>query len=324
MAETPPRQRLRPWSSRSVGTPLGHRAFHLLLRAGGLRAAYALLRPVCAWYALFRPDVRRRGSFYLSRRFPGRSAPGRIADCYRHTLALGMALVDSAAVGLLGAGAITAINRGRGRLRELLREGKGLILLTSHVGSWQATMPALNALGAPVNLLMQREQGDVDPRWFELRGERSPFRVIDPQGYLGGAIEMTGALRRGEALSMMGDRVFGDPRGVVSVDFLGAPAPFPTGPCKIAAATGAPLAVLFSVKTGRTTYEMLLADVLRVPAGAGREAGGFRPYVERYVRLLEAYTGEHPYQFFNFYDLWSPGSAAGGGPPARESTFVER
>lgn len=306
------REGLRPWSSRSVGSPLQHRAFHLLLRAGGLRAAYALLRPVAAWYAVFRPDVRRRGSFYLARRFPGRPALGRMTDSYRHTLALGKALVDRAAVGLLGPGTITATNSGRDRLRALIAEGRGLIMLSSHVGSWQATMPALAQLGTPVNLVIQREEGDVDRHYFELRKEASPFRIIDPQGYLGGAVEITAALRRGEVLSMMGDRVFGDSRGVLSVDFLGAPAPFPTGPYSIAAATGAPIAVLFSVKTGRTTYEMLLADVLRVPAGTGRKVQGFRPYVERYVRHLEEYTRQHPYQFFNFYDLWSDGPGSDG------------
>lgn len=303
-----PRGGLRPWSSRSVGTPLQHRIFHLLLRTGGLRAAYALLVPVAAWYTLFRPDVRRRGSYYLRRRFPGRTAFGRLVDSYRHTLALGKALVDRAATGVLGPGAIAATNRGREELSGLVREGRGLILLISHVGSWQATMPALSGIGAPVSLLIQREEGDVDRHWFELRGETSPFRVVDPQGYLGGAIEITGALRRGEVVGIMGDRVFGDPRGLVSVDFLGAPALFPTGPYRLAAATGAPLAVLFSAKTGRASCEMSLAGVLRVPATAGRAAEGFRPFVERYVRLLEAYTREHPYQFFNFYDLWKTGT----------------
>lgn len=300
----PPRQIRRTWSSRSVGSRLQHRSFHLLLLVGGLRAAYALLYPVVAWYTLFRPSVRRRGSHYLARRFPGRSALGRLSDSYRHSLELGKALVDRAAVGLLPPGSIKATLHERDLLLGLLREGRGLVLLVSHVGSWQAMLPALSLLNRPVNLLIQREEGDVDRHYFELRGEACPFRIIDPRGYLGGAIEMVSALKRGEVLCIMGDRVFGEVRGVLPVDFLGAPAPFPTGPYKIAAATGAPIAVLFSVKTARATYQMVLAGVLRVPERAGRGTQGFRPFLESYVRLLEGCVREHPFQFFNFYDMW--------------------
>jgi len=308
---TPPRQIRRTWSSRSIGSRLQHRVFHLLLLAGGLRAAYALLYPVIAWYTLLRPSVRRRGSYYLSRRFPGRSVLGRLSDSYRHSLALGTALVDRAAVGLLPAGAITATLREREVLLDLLREGRGLILLTAHVGSWQAMLPALSLLNTPVNLLIQREEGDVDRHYFELRGEACPFRIVDPQGYLGGAIEMVSALKRGEVLCIMGDRIFGEARGVLPIDFLGAPAPFPAGPYKIAAATGAPIAVLFSVKTGPTMYQMVFAGVLRVPEHAGRGKPGYRPFAESYVRLLEGCVREHPFQFFNFYDMWAvPGDDA--------------
>ena len=303
--ETPPRQIRRTWSSRSIGSRLQHESFHLLLRVGGLRAAYALLYPVVAWYTLFRPSVRRRGSAYLSRRFPGRPLLGRLSDSYRQMLELGKALVDRAAVGLLAPGTITATLHEREALLALLDEGHGLILLTSHVGSWQAMLPALSLLDTPVSLLIQREEGDVDRHYYELRGEACPFRIIDPRGYLGGAIEMVSALKRGEVLCVMGDRVFGDSRGVLPVDFLGAPAPFPTGPYKIAAATGAPIAVLFSIKTGRAAYQMVFAGVLRVPEHAGRAPQGYRPSLESYVRLLEECVREYPFQFFNFYDMWA-------------------
>jgi predicted LPLAT superfamily acyltransferase len=307
----PQREIRRTWSSRSVGSRLQHRAFHLLLRAGGLRAAYALLYPVVAWYTLFRPSVRRRGSYYLSRRFPGRSPLGRLGDSYRLALELGKGLVDRAAVGLLPPGTITATLHEHEALLGLLGEGRGLIILTAHVGSWQAMLPALSLLNTPVSLLIQREEGDVDRHYFELRGEACPFQVVDPRGYLGGAIEMVSALKRGEMLCVMGDRVFGEARGVLPVDFLGAPAPFPTGPYKIAAATGAPIAVLFSVKTGPATYQMVFAGVLRVPERTGRGASVYRPFIESFVHLLEGFVREHPFQFFNFFDMWAdPGDGS--------------
>jgi len=59
-----------------------------------------------------------------------------------------------------------------------------------------AILPFLNRSLLPSfkerNLLIQREEGDVDPHYYELRGEACPYRVVDPRGYLGGAIEMAG------------------------------------------------------------------------------------------------------------------------------------
>lgn len=308
----------RPWTSRSFGSGLQHGIFYALIRVGGRRAAYALLYVVVAYYTLCRPAIRGRTRHYLARRFPGRSGPGRLLDAYRLSLALGKALVDRAVVGILGPGAMRAELRGREALLELLAEGRGLVLVTAHVGCWQAAMSALTFLEAPVSMLMQREEGDVDRHYFEHGGGPSPYRIIDPRGYLGGALEMMEVLKRGEVLCVMGDRVQGGPRSAVPVDFLGRPAPFPIAGYKLAAATGAPVAVLFSAKTGPRRYELELAEVIRVPERTGRPAAAFGPFAARFVAALEAYTEAHPYQFFNFYDLWEGGEPAS--PERREAT----
>ena len=43
-------------------------------------------------------------------------------------------------------------------MQALLAEGRGLILVTAHVGCWQASLSALSFLKVPVHLLMQREE----------------------------------------------------------------------------------------------------------------------------------------------------------------------
>ncbi len=46
-----------------------------------------------------------------------------------------------------------------------------------------------------------------------------PFRIIDPLGYMGGVLEMMEVLKKGEVLSIMGDRVFGSDRKTVVCKF---------------------------------------------------------------------------------------------------------
>ncbi|BCR03198.1 hypothetical protein DESUT3_02670 [Desulfuromonas versatilis] len=305
------------WSSRSIGAAWQHRFFYGLIRLGGRRVAYAMLALVVLYYVLLRPDQRRKSQFYLRRRFPEARGFGLLSHSYRMSLALGKSLIDRAVVGILGPGSTRVSLSGREELLALLAEGKGLILVTAHAGSWQTTMAALDFLQQPVSLLMQREAGDIDRHYFEHGGRACPFRVIDPRGYLGGALEMLEVLKRGEILSVMGDRLLGSDRNAVAVDFLGAPVRFPFSAYKLASATGAPIGVLLSAKTGTDSYELRLARVIRVPAALKRGSGAFAPYVRQFAETLEDYTQKHPYQFFNFYDMWEtePAASALSDPP---------
>ncbi len=298
------------WSSRSIGAAWQHRFFYRLIRLGGRRAAYAMLAVVVLYYAVFRPDQRRKSEFYLRRRFSGARGLRLWLHSYRMSLALGKSLIDRAVVGILGPSSTRVTLTGGDELLSLLAEGKGMILITAHVGSWQTAMAALDFLNQPVSLLMQREEGDIDRHYFEHGGRACPFRIIDPRGDLGGALEMLQVLKSGQILSVMGDRMFGSDRNAVAVDFLGAPVEFPFSAYKLASATGAPIGVLLSAKIGTDSYELHLARVIRVPAGLRRGSGAFVPYVRQFAETLEEYTQQHPYQFFNFYDMWDSESAA--------------
>jgi len=296
------------WSAASFGSRLQHEIFYIFIRLGGRRAAYLLLYPVVLYYMSFRPKIRQRTKHYLSRRFRGRSGFAAFVDSCRLSLAMGKALVDRASAGILGPESLSVKLNGREEMLELLARKSGLIVVVSHVGCWQTAMSALGFMQTPVNMLMRREDGDIDRQYYEHAGIERPYNVIEPDGFLGGALEMTAALKRGEVLCLMGDRVFGGPRSAVEVEFLGENAAFPFAAFKLASALQAPVAVLFSCKTGSAAYELTLAETISVPAGIGRDAEEFRPFVQQYVSALEKFVGEHPYQFFNFYNIWPNGA----------------
>lgn len=291
------------WSSRSVGSSLQHRIFYLLIRFAGRPVAEALLRVVVLYYVLFRPSLGEKAMPYLSRRFRDLKGLRKLAAIYAMDLSLGQVLVDRATLGILGPERIKVQFPEGKRLLELLKEGKGLILISAHVGGWQVIMFALKFLRVPVNLLLHREEGNIDLHYFEHQGT-SPFRIIDPAGFMGGTIEMIGALKKGEALCVMGDRMMGSVSGGISATFLGDGVRFPFSAFKVASVTGAPIAVLFSHRTGPASYRMALACEIRVPAKTGRGPAALQPYVAQFARALETYVGQHPYQFFNFYDMW--------------------
>ncbi|WP_321389645.1 DUF2062 domain-containing protein [uncultured Desulfuromusa sp.] len=291
------------WTSRSIGSSWQHQFFYLMIRLGGRRGAYIPLYVVVFYYVLL-PSVRKKCHHYLARRFPQAGAWRRFWNSYRMTLELGKVLVDRALVGILGPEQIHVELQGKPELLQVLAENKGVILVNAHVGCWQVAMSALGFMKTPVNLLMQREDGDIDRHYFEHAGIECPYRIIDPRGDLGGVLKMVEVLKRGEVLSVMGDRMLGEDRNGVDVEFMGGTVTMPFSAYKLASATGAPIVVLFSYKTGSARYELKLYKTIRVPPGLGRGRHVFQPYVREFAETLEIFCAEHPFQFFNFFDMW--------------------
>jgi predicted LPLAT superfamily acyltransferase len=294
----------RQWTSRSIGSSFQHQFFYTLIRIGGRRLAYFFLYFIVLYYILFRPSVRKKCDFYLSRRFPDDSLFKRMIHRYRLSLELGKVLIDRAIIGILGYEKLSISFEKKEILRNLISEGNGIIFLMAHVGCWQAALSALGYLKIPINMVIHREEGDIDRHYFEHQSTQSPFRIIDPGGYLGGTLEMMDVLKKGEVLCLMGDRIFGNPKNSVSIDFLGEKAFFPFSAFKVASATGSPIVILITFKKDVANFGLDLAKVIYVPEKLGRSGENFKPYVSEFVNVLEKYTEVHPFQFFNFYDIW--------------------
>lgn len=284
------------WRIRNVGAAWQMRLFSSLLRLGGRRPAYALADLVSLGYVVLRPEVRRRCQPYLRRRFPGRGPLGRLRDTWRLVRAFARLLVDRTALTLGTADGLGTRQEAREVILDLLGEARGLVVVTAHVGSWQLGLQNLGLLDCPVGVLAQGTVGPgVDPF------AQGRFRRIDPEGFLGGIPDMLAILQDRGMVCIMGDRALG---ATVDVDFLGAPVALPFSPYKLASATGAPVLFLFPFKPDRERYEMKVGACLRIPGGLGRSPAAYQPYAQAFAHGLEAFLHEHPYQFFNFYDLW--------------------
>ncbi|MDR3175986.1 MAG: lipid A biosynthesis acyltransferase [Desulfovibrio sp.] len=290
---------------KSAGSRLQHRIFYALIGRLGVHAAYVLLFFVVSWYTL-KPSTAARCRPYLERRFPGCGRMRMLARIWKLQWNFGLCLVDRAAAGISGrfffAGdALSAIC---GPARDGERREAGLILLSAHTGARHMAQVFLAGhAGRPVHVLGVKDRGDVDLEAHEHRGANAPYAVIDPAEGPGAVARMLHILRAKEILCIMGDRAFGS-GATLAANFLGEPAPLPYLAFRMSAASGAPVAVVFHLRTGVCRGETRVADVIHVPAGLKNGPEAYRPYVQRFASLLEDFTAEHPYQFFNFFNLW--------------------
>lgn len=218
-------------------------------------------------------------------------------------LNFGKVLIDHAALSLLGPSCIRADFQNPEAYHRIKKLNSGFIILMSHVGCWQVAISALSRLNRSVNILML-------PLDHGQEAKKRGFNIIDPGQFLGGTMEMLNVLKNDEILCIMGDRLFGNASYALDMDFLQGKAPFPFSAYKLAAITRKPIVILNTFKTGHATYMLSVPDIIHVPRNAGKKAENARIFVQEYVATLEAYTRDHPYQFFNFYDMWADPSQA--------------
>jgi lauroyl/myristoyl acyltransferase len=265
-----------------------------LPRGPRLRLAGAVARRAAARLPRERAVVEAN----LARVLPGADTTRRaalVADVFGH---FGMCFADLIVAnrrlrtverllaGVEGAGTLDAV------------AGRGLVVVTAHLGNWELGGRLLaRQLGRPTHVVVAAEPDPGVERF--LRGAPAPMRFVpraDPRTML----SLVPALRRGEVVALQGDRALGA-RGDAPVPFFGAAAPFPLGPFVLARAAAVPVVPAFCVLGSDIRYTIRLGAPIEVARNG--EADG----LVRWVAVLEAAVRRHPEQWFNFFDVWSPG-----------------
>jgi len=183
------------------------------------------------------------------------------------------------------------------RTEDLLAEGKGLIVLTLHLGNWEIGLAHLAGLGRPVNVVMRPDDSE-GARFEEAARAGTGVRVVPAGESAWNGLELLLALRRGEIVAIQGDRVFGPL--TERAELFGAPVDLPAGPFVLAQASGAPILVVCVLIRGHFRYRLVADGPLRVGPGAD----GVRAAVGEFARLIERHVGAYPTQWFNFYEVW--------------------
>jgi Kdo2-lipid IVA lauroyltransferase/acyltransferase len=197
---------------------------------------------------------------------------------------------------------------GAEHVERALASGRGVLLLTAHLGNWELGGYFLRELDAPMSVVYVRDQfADAESfRSFFRRNMDVDQIAIDPGGTLS-SLPVLRALRDGRVVAMQGDRDFNE-KGV-SLDFFGAPAPFPPGPFLFARMTGVPLIPTFIVYTADYGFEIEFGEPIEVERGGERQRD-VRQALERWVATLERAVARWPTQWYTFYDFWRPGGEA--------------
>lgn len=267
----------------------------------------ALARAVasCA-YAV---GIRRRVTLdNLARAFPERSIEERRALARAAYANMARVVVD--ALRSLGASRAQLLAEVEvddfGPVERALAAGKGLLVATAHLGSWEMFGAAM-AQRVPLHAVVRPLRGGVNARLVEAR-ERAGLRLIPARGALAG---MVAALRKNEVVAMLLDQAIGG-KHALFVPFFGRPAATTPALSMAALRTGAPTLVVVALrKNGRLRFRV--EGPFEVTDTGDRQRD-LRDHTARVTSALERIIREAPEQWLWLHRRWKLA------PPPRSPT----
>jgi predicted LPLAT superfamily acyltransferase len=303
-------ERAPHWASlRERGSRFGMGIVQACVRLLGRRGAVALVALIAGYFWMV--DGRRRGysRSYLQRLFAmsGRKPPSR-RDTYLHFRSFAEKALD-VFVAWMDPRQIGAVTFASPELIERLNgDSRGALMIVSHHGNAELSRACLGGrLRHTIHPLVHTRHARQYNAFLRAARPDDAATAIEVED-IGPAlaIALKERVERGEWIAIAGDRTpFSGAARSVDAPFLGAPAPFSTGPYILASIMECPVYLLSCVRDGagyRVTME-LFAQKIELPRHARQPA--IAAHAARYAQWLEAQCLAHPYQFYNFYDFWS-------------------
>lgn len=208
-------------------------------------------------------------------------------------------------------------------LAAAIRDGRGAVIVTAHLGNWDIAAKGLHDYGARVNLVMAREANASIQEYVRDLKEDAGVRVIYSDTSVFSSFNMIRALRNNEIVAIQLDRPVGA-GGMRPVSFFGQPALFPSGPFVLARLARAPIIPVFVPRLGTRHYAVRVGDRHDVPKD-GRDPGGLQRIMHAVVAEFEAVVRAYPTQWFQFAPFWSSeGSADTPGAAPRQDLGAEQ
>lgn len=188
------------------------------------------------------------------------------------------------------------------KITTALERGKGLILISAHLGSWEMGKHVLAIRKERVNMVMvPAEDNAMEEHWNKFRA-RSGLNIINLKASPFASLEIINALRNNEIVAIHGDRIAS--QAAVHVEFFGEPVPFPSGPIELARITGAPVLGAYIIIDKDGYFHVEVDDTLELNWTGDRKKD-VPLNVQKMAKMLEKYVRKYPTQWYAFYDFWN-------------------
>jgi KDO2-lipid IV(A) lauroyltransferase len=237
---------------------------------------------------------------HLRQSFPQLSSSARAQMAKEAYGNLGRTTIEATA--LAGASAEQVLARFDGAegwelLEAAHAQGRGVLLVSGHVGNWEIAGAYVAARGLPIDVVARRLQNPLVDRYVQRTREQLGMTVVRDKDAVR---HVPRALRENHIIALLSDN---DVITVAStfVPFLGRWARTPRGPAVFALRQKVPLLFAAALRQPSGRYRFLVRPV-PIPEVAAEEA--VDALVASYTRVLEDVVRAYPSQYFWQHRRW--------------------
>ncbi len=250
------------WLIRTIGLKLGR------------GVARSVLYPITLYFYFRRPFERRISYQFLARAF-GR--PATAGEVMRHIHRFASTILDRVFLLVDSFSRFDVRIHGRDELISRVRSDRGVLLLGSHVGSFEVLrVAATKTPQIKVCVVFDQKQARALTELLNAINPEISQNVIDASGDgMDIVLALADAIGQGKVAALLADRARLRERTAV-VDFLGAPAAFPVAPFRMGALLHCPIVLCFGMYRGGNRYDLFfeLFDLRTSSIAAARRRGG--------------------------------------------------
>ncbi len=218
-------------------------------------------------------------------------------ECYRH---LGKCLIEFIRLPAMSSEEIKRVVRiqGRQHLDAALAAGKGVILLTGHLGNWEMVGARIAAAGYPLNVIARAQRDDTLTQYILRTREVVGMHVLHQEVAVRRSLL---ALRQNQLVGILLDQNAGD-EGLF-VDFFGRLASTAAGAAAFALRTGAAVLPTVGWRNPDDTHTAAIGEAVPLIRTGDRDQD-LLVNTARYTKLIEQAIRQHPAQWFWLHKRW--------------------
>ncbi|OGR24323.1 MAG: lauroyl acyltransferase [Desulfobacterales bacterium RIFOXYA12_FULL_46_15] len=189
--------------------------------------------------------------------------------------------------------------KGAGYLENARKKGRGVILLTCHMGNFELLVAALPKAGLKKPYGIYRKF-DFKPLERLMREMRQRFgAILIPMR--GASEKIDAILREGEVMGTLLDQNVDWYKGVF-VDFFGRPACTNSGLAKLALRSGSPVIPMYTVRKDRSFFIEFLPEIPLCETGDTIK--DIEINTQNYTSAVESMVRRYPDQYFWVHNRW--------------------
>ncbi|MEI6515526.1 MAG: lysophospholipid acyltransferase family protein [bacterium] len=187
---------------------------------------------------------------------------------------------------------------GEAHAHNILSAGKGLLVLTAHMGNWDLLCTIAPRFNYPTTIITKNIKNNaINKLWMEARARFGLKFVPAHNSYR----QCLTALRKNEIVGFVMDQNMIDKEGIF-VDFFGKPACTTPGLAYMSAQSGAAVVPVFMIRLDNGRHLVKCLEPIAPPPDRNPET--IRKFTQLYTQVIEDAIRQYPAQWIWVHRRW--------------------